>query len=106
MPRHLTGSTVVPLGESFLLVGGSLIEDAFPKLSKTIYKYEKLSDSWTLFNATLPHRAGNPVVLMVDIDIFPSCYDEVESGASSIQGHEIISLTCLFVLFACMKHFR
>ena len=105
MPRHLTGSTVVPLGESFLLVGGSLIEDAFPKLSKTIYKYEKLSDSWTLLNATLPHRAGNPVALMVDIDIFPSCSDEVEGGATSNQGTKQILLTCFALMFAYVKHF-
>ena len=104
MPHHLSDSAVVPLGESFLLVGGFL-SDAWPKYLDTIYKYEKLSDSWTLLNATIPYRAGAPIALMVDIDIFPSCSDEVEGGASSIQGHEIISLTCLALVFVCIKHF-
>ena len=104
MPHHLSDATVVPLGESFLFVGGFL-SDGWPKYSNRIYKYEKLSDSWTLLNATIPYRAGNPMALMVDIDIFPSCSDEVEGTATSNQGTEMILFTCLALVFVCMKHF-
>jgi len=80
LPLHLDDATVVPLDESFLLVGGYLSDDDFPSKSNTIYKYEKQNDSWTLLDTKIPFHVANPIALMVDIDIFPLCSDEVESS--------------------------
>ena len=80
LPLHLDDATVVPLDESFLLVGGYLSDDDFPSKSNTIYKYEKQNDSWTLLDTKIPFHVANPIALMVDIDIFPSCSGEVQSS--------------------------
>ena len=79
-------ATVVPIGNSFLLVGGEVGYDVSPISGRTdaIYQYEILDNSWTLLDAKLPFNRSVPVALMVDIDIFP-CYDGAESGARSIQ---------------------
>ena len=70
-------ATVVPYGESFLLVGGEVGYDVSPISGRTdaIYQYEILDNSWTLLDAKLPFNRSVPVALMVDIDIFPSCSD-------------------------------
>jgi len=82
LPHHLSAATVVPLGETFLLVGG-FISDTFPQSTDTIYQYEKLSDSWTLLNTKIPYRSENPMALMVDIDIFPSCSTTTTTATSA-----------------------
>ena len=63
--------TVVPVDDTFLIVGGLHYAEGLDK----IYRYEKESDSWTEQEATLPVETGiaAPVAMMVDIDIFPSC---------------------------------
>lgn len=63
-------ATVVPLEESFLLVGGY---DGYPLTLDTIYKYNKDNDTWSLLETRLPSPAEKPIALLVDIDIFPSC---------------------------------
>ena len=82
LPHHLSAATVVPFGETFLLVGG-FISDTFPQSTDTIYQYEKLSDSWTLLNTKIPYRAENPMALMVDIDIFHSCSETTTTTTSA-----------------------
>ena len=79
LPLPLADATVVPLDETFLLVGGFLSDD-YPSYSDSIYKYEKQDDSWTLLDTKIPFRVRNLIALMVDIDIFPSCSGEVESS--------------------------
>ena len=79
LPLPLADATVVPFDETFLLVGGFLSDDR-PSYSDSIYKYEKQDDSWTLLDTKIPFRVSNPIALMVDIDIFPSCSGEVESS--------------------------
>ena len=66
MPESIFDATVVPLEESFLLVGGYNSDDS-------IYKYQKDNDTWTLLETRLPSAATNPIAMMVDVDIFPSC---------------------------------
>ena len=74
LPRGIEQATVVPLNGTFLLVGGYDF-DSFdsPGPLDTIYRYEKLGDSWTLLEAKLPIAAAKPVAMMVDIDIFTPC---------------------------------
>ena len=72
LPLTLEDTTVVPDGESFLLVGG-YHEDNPTFATDTIYKYEILSDSWTLLDTRIPYNVSSPIALMVDFDIFPSC---------------------------------
>ena len=64
MPEDIYYATVVPLDETFLLVGG---------YSDTIYKYQKDNDTWTLMETRLPSAVRSPIAMMVDVDIFPSC---------------------------------
>ena len=73
----MDGATVVPYGESFLLVGGYVGYDVSPITGTidSIYQYEILSDSWTLLDTKIPFNAYNVIALMVDIDIFPSCFE-------------------------------
>ena len=76
MPEQIAEATVVPLEESFLLVGGwayTAISDYVDMTS--IYRYEKLNDSWTLLETRLPVPLVEPVAMMVDLDIFPPCPD-------------------------------
>ena len=68
-PQYIGYGTVVPLEESFLIVGG------FHGLEylDTIWRYEKDSDTWTRLEVILPGVVIAPIAMMVDIDIFPSC---------------------------------
>jgi len=72
LPLTLESTTVVPNGESFLLVGGYHI-DNLNENTDTIYKYEVLSGSWTLLDTRIPYNVTAPIAMMVDLDIFPSC---------------------------------
>ena len=72
LPLTLEDTTVVPNGDSFLLVGGYHIENP-TEATDTIYKYEIPSDSWTLLDTRIPYNVSSPIALMVDLDIFPSC---------------------------------
>ena len=65
----MCSGTVVPYGDSFLILGG---EDATGARLDTIYKYEVSDDSWTLLQATLPNPTSNLRATSVDINIFPS----------------------------------
>ena len=80
LPRGIEQATVVPLNGTFLLVGG--YDSDSPDCNSnpfngcaldTIYRYEKLDDSWTLLETKLPIAAAKPVAMMVDIDIFTPC---------------------------------
>ena len=104
LPTPLSFSTVVPLSESFLLVGGFIDDQPFPvpENTNTIYKYE--DDSWTELETKIPYYVQFPVAMMVDIDIFPPCPGEVGSSACSIWGIETVSLTCLVLMHAFVKH--
>ena len=57
------------MDESFLIVGGS----GSGMDLDTIYKYQKDNDSFALLDARLPSPVANPIAMMVDVDIFPSC---------------------------------
>ena len=107
LPQAIDDATVVPYGESFLLVGGEVGYDVSPITGTTdaIYQYEKLDDSWTLLDTKIPFNVSTPIALMVDIDIFP-CYDGPESGARSIQLLETVSLACIVLVFVCIKQFQ
>ena len=78
MPRSIEGAAVVPLDDTFLIVGGL---DFIPSNPcplgpcplDTIYKYNQADDSWTLQEAKLPYPVAKPVAMMVDRDIFTSC---------------------------------
>ena len=70
MSGDIYGDTVVPMEESFLLVGGY---GCCPMDLDTIYKYHKDNDSWALLEARLPSPAYRPIAILVDVDIFPSC---------------------------------
>ena len=50
LPLPLLDTSVVPYGESFLLVGGCHAGDNLREVTDTIYKYEVLSESWTLLD--------------------------------------------------------
>ena len=67
MPEGISDATVVPLEESFLLVGGYYGE------VDTIYKYQKGNDSWSLLETRLPIPAEKSIAILVDVDIFPQC---------------------------------
>ena len=73
LPLPLQDTSVVPYGESFLLVGGCHAGDNLREVTDTIYKYEVLSESWTLLDTRIPYKVVSPIALMVDLDIFPSC---------------------------------
>ena len=64
---YISYATVVPLEESFLLVGGSADSE------DTIYKYQKGNDSWSLLETRLPSPAKKPNAILVDVGIFPEC---------------------------------
>merc|ERR1712117_750216 len=78
LPRSIEGAAVVPLDDTFLIVGGL---DYIPSNPcplgpcplDTIYKYNQADDSWTLQEAKLPYPVHKPVAMMVDRDIFSSC---------------------------------
>ena len=82
LPQVLEEATVVPYGESFLLVGGEYFEN-LAETTDTIYRYETLSDSWTLLDTRIPYNVSSPIALMVDIDIFPSCSDGADTSNGS-----------------------
>merc|ERR1712117_658304 len=75
LPRSIEGAAVVPLDDTFLIVGGLAYSISGPaSLSlDTIYKYNQADDSWTLQEAKLPYPVAKPVAMMVDRDIFTSC---------------------------------
>ena len=87
LPTPLSFSTVVPLSESFLLVGGFIDDQPFPLPENTnaIYKYE--DESWTELETKIPYYVQFPVAMMVDIDIFPPCPGEVGSSVFINPGH-------------------
>ena len=68
---HLGYGTVVPLKDTFLIVGGLHYGEGL----NNIIRYEKETDSWTELETKLPVEFGiaAPISLMVDIDIFPPC---------------------------------
>ena len=63
----------MPFEESFLLVGGYSGIAGGHVMLDTIYKYQKGNDSWSLLETKMPSPARDPVAMMVDVDIFPSC---------------------------------
>ena len=75
MPRSIEGAAVVPLDDTFLIVGGLdyYSSNADPASLDTVYKYNQADDSWTLQEAKLPYPVAKPVAMMVDIDIFSPC---------------------------------
>ena len=84
LPQAMEDATVVPFGETFLLVG-CYVDVGLFLATDDIYKYEKLSDSWTLLDTKIPFPSFVPIALMVNIDIFPPCSDAAENGSRSIQ---------------------
>ena len=78
MPRSIEAAAVVPLNDTFLIVGGldygyDPAPGTEPGVLDTIYKYNQADDSWTLQEAKLPYPVNKPVAMMVDIDIFTPC---------------------------------
>ena len=74
MPRSIEGAAVVPLDDTFLIVGGfDYVDPVSSGPLDTIYKYNQADDSWTLQEAKLPYPVTKPVAMMVDRDIFTSC---------------------------------
>ena len=75
MPRSIEGAAVVPLDDTFLIVGGLdyYSSNTDPASLDTIYKYNQADDSWTLQEAKLAYPVAKPVAMMVDIDIFSPC---------------------------------
>ena len=81
-PRaSITDSKAVPVGDTFIVVGG--FDGGIRRYLDTIYKYEPLDDSWTLLETKLPFKKGNVMALMVEIDIFPPCSDGATAPSSS-----------------------
>ena len=68
MPQYVRSAAVVPMGESFLLVGGFEYGPI-----DTIFQYEKDNDTWSLLETRLPSPAQGPIAVLVDLDIFPLC---------------------------------
>jgi N-acetylneuraminic acid mutarotase len=67
LPQPIYWATVVPFGNSFLLVGGMTTDDT--RLS-TIYHYDPHEDCWTLLDAKLKEGKTNVIALMVDRKLF------------------------------------
>ena len=80
MPQSIANGAVVPLDESFLIVGGYNFQDRGQGPLDTIYKYNEIDDSWTLLDTKIPSPMWYAVALMVDLDIFPPCSDEARNN--------------------------
>jgi hypothetical protein len=63
LPHPIANATVVPFGDSFLLVGristGSL-------LLSTIYHYKPQEDSWTLLDAKMKEANSGVIAMLVE----------------------------------------
>ena len=76
MPQKITNGAVVTQDESFLIVGGYYYQAPIDQGPiDTIYKYNKIDDSWTLLDTKIPTPTMYAVASMVDLDIFPPCSD-------------------------------
>ena len=64
--RH---ATVVPFGDSFLLVGGYTPDGS--ELS-TIYRYEPDEDRWTLLDGRMKEGKENVIAMMIDVNMINS----------------------------------
>lgn len=71
LPRTIAFATVVPFGDSFLLVGGQ--EDAYSETYlSTVYLYNPDKDSWTLLSAKMSEAKRNVIAMMADRNVFES----------------------------------
>jgi hypothetical protein len=67
LPQPIVCATVVPFGDSFLLVGG--ITTGFSHLS-TIYCYNPDEDSWTLFTGGMKSGTIGGIAMLVPRNMF------------------------------------
>jgi hypothetical protein len=69
LPNYITNASIVPFGDSFLLVGGT--DDEFgSRKQSTIYLYNPDCDSWTLQEARLKETKTPAIAMMVEREIF------------------------------------
>ena len=71
--------TAVPFEDSFLVVGGYDLD--------TIYKYEQETDTFELMESRLPYPVENPIAILVDVDIFPSCPSTTTAAFTTTTGY-------------------
>ena len=69
LPQPIEESTVVPFGDSFLLVGG--ITSYRSRLS-TIYRFEPDEDRWTLLNGRMKEEKEKVIAMMIDVNMINS----------------------------------
>jgi N-acetylneuraminic acid mutarotase len=73
LPQPITNATIVPFGDSFLLVGGETVNDDSYILSlSTIYHYGPEEDSWTLLDGRMSEEKCNVIAMLVDRNAFLS----------------------------------
>jgi N-acetylneuraminic acid mutarotase len=67
LPHPISHATVVPIGDSFLVVGG---ETNLGETLDTIYHYIPHEDSWTLLDAKLKNGKGSVTAMTVPREMF------------------------------------
>jgi hypothetical protein len=97
LPSKIAHSNVVPLGDTFLLVGGQKKWDIdeFHSMSRegiaftwdlpTIYKYNVSEDNWTLLPSELSPPEGFFVAMAIERHLF-------EAGETKVTGHVYLKL--------------
>jgi N-acetylneuraminic acid mutarotase len=67
LPQPITDATVVPFGDSFLLVGGATSSHVSSHFFlSTIYHYEPEEDSWTLLDERMKEGMAGVIAMLVD----------------------------------------
>jgi hypothetical protein len=79
-PRPIYGATIIPIGDSLLLVGG--ITTGWLRLD-TIYLYNPDDDSWTLLDARMQNRNVDVIAMLVKRAIFDKESVLVKNGQES-----------------------
>ncbi len=112
-PSKLSHARTIAFGDTFLLVGGLLLDQgqvSLRNLVNTIYRYEADADTWTLLSERLRIPRSNPVAFHVGGMPLPTCPDiqcRTRGGSAALykgSKYRMIQLKdCLGVAFMCYK---